>query len=211
MPKKSGRARPQPPRDLRSPRGAATPAAAPARSPWLWIAGGLMLVALIGMVALLAGGNQAASATPEIGEVVTYGSFSRDHVETPQNYAQTPPVGGAHSASWQNCGIYDSPVPEEKGVHSLEHGAVWITYRPNLPEEDVERLRVLTRGHSHMLLSPYPGLPAPVVASAWGAQLQLNAVDEPALLRFISDYERGRQTPEPGAPCSSGVGTPVER
>jgi hypothetical protein len=93
----------------------------------------------------------------------------------------------------------------------MEHGAVWITYREDLPADAVERLRVLTRGHTHMLLSPYPGQSAPVVASAWSTQMRLDRVDEPKLLSFINTYERGRQTPEPGAACHGGVGTPIER
>ena len=111
----------------------------------------------------------------------------------------------------QNCGIYDTPVPDERAVHSLEHGAVWLTYRPDLPAADVERLRRLARGHTHILLSPYPDNPTPIVASAWQTQLRLDTYDEPKLLSFINTYERGRQTPEPGAACQGGIGTPIER
>lgn len=59
-------------------------------------------------------------------------------------------------------------------------------------------------------LSPYPQLPAPVVASAWGVQLEVNAANDPRLSQFLATYEQGPQTPEPGAPCTGGTGTPVE-
>ena len=110
---------------------------------------------------------------------------------------------------WQNCGIYDRPVGSETSTHSLEHGAVWITYRPDLPVEAVEQLRGLVRGRSHALLSPYPDLPATVVASAWGVQLKLDSADDPRLLWFIMQYEQGSQTPELGAPCRGVVGRPL--
>ena len=34
---------------------------------------------------------------------------------------------GEHNPVWQNCGFYNKPVRDESAVHSLEHGAVWIT------------------------------------------------------------------------------------
>jgi hypothetical protein len=84
------------------------------------------------------------------------------------NYQHTPPVGGPHAPTWQNCGAYDQPIRDEHAVHSLEHGAVWITYQPDLPAAEVEQLRRITRQGSHRLLSPFPDLPAAIVVSAWG-------------------------------------------
>jgi Protein of unknown function (DUF3105) len=64
-------------------------------------------------------------------------------------------------------------------VHSLEGGAVWITYDPNLPPDQVEALRALTRGPwAYLIVSPYDGLPAPVdraraqaiVVSTWDTE-----------------------------------------
>jgi hypothetical protein len=60
--------------------------------------------------------------------------------------SELPPVGGIHSGIWQNCGIYDEPVLAKNAVHSMEHGAVWITYRPDLPAGDVDRLRDTVQG-----------------------------------------------------------------
>jgi hypothetical protein len=141
--------------------------------------------------------------------MLSFSNLSRDHSEAPQQYAQTPPAGGVHSAAWQNCGIYDQPVRNENAVHSLEHGAVWLTYRPDLPAAAVESLRSLMRGHSHVLLSPYPDLPQPIVATAWGLQLPIQDASDPRLPAFISRYEKGPQTPEPGAVCTGGTGTPI--
>ena len=63
------------------------------------------------------------------------------HVSGPVQYSVTPPVGGDHNATWMNCGIYTQPVPRERAVHNLEHGAVWITYQPSLPQSEVSQLR----------------------------------------------------------------------
>jgi hypothetical protein len=133
-----------------------------------------------------------------------------DHISGPVQYPQIPPAGGPHNPFWQNCGIYAEPVPNEQAVHSLEHGAVWITYRPDLPADQVDLLRALVRGNSHALLSPYLDLPTPVVASAWGAQIKLDSADDPRLAVFLSRFINNPEAPEPGAPCADSVGTPLE-
>jgi hypothetical protein len=132
----------------------------------------------------------------------------RTHVQRPVGYAQQPPVGGDHAPIWQNCGFYDFQVRNENAVHSLEHGAVWITYQPDLPDAQVRVLRDLARSRDHILVSPYPNLPAPVVASAWGKQLHLGSVEDPRLEEFVRAFRLGRQAPEAGERCDGGVGAP---
>jgi predicted small secreted protein len=139
--------------------------------------------------------------------VTSYSNLSRDHTKEPVDYPQSPPVGGPHNPIWQNCGFYSKPVRDENAVHSMEHGAVWITYRPDLPKDRVEKIKSLTQ-KSYVLASPYPSLPAPLVASAWGKQLKLDSTNDPRLEQFVRAYRQGPQTPEPGAPCRGGVGSP---
>jgi hypothetical protein len=130
------------------------------------------------------------------------------HTPAQVDYEQSPPVGGEHNPVWQNCGFYDEPVAEETAVPSLEHGAVWITYSPDMPQDELERLRALARNQTYVLVSPYEGLSSPVVASAWGKQLGLDSAEDPALERFVVAYRQGPQSPEPGAPCTGGIGRP---
>jgi hypothetical protein len=120
-----------------------------------------------------------------------------------------PPMGGVHSGTWQNCGIYDEPVDAKHAVHSLEHGAVWVTYHPDLPEDGVEALRDVVSGEPFVLMSPFEELRSPVVLTAWGIQLEVDSADDDRIATFIERYERGPQTPEPGAICHDGTGTPI--
>jgi hypothetical protein len=90
-------------------------------------------------------------------------------------------------------------------VHSLEHGAVWITHSPDLPAEQVAQLEELTTENPYLLVSPREDLPSEVVLSAWGAQLQLDSVDDERVPVFLTKYLQGEQTPEPGAACSGGI------
>ncbi len=175
---------------------------------WSLVIVGGMAVAAVVLIVVLLSPHQANLNL--IAGVTTYDNLSRNHSEAPQTYAQNPPVGGTHSSVWLNCGVYDQPVHNENAVHSLEHGAVWITYQSDLPADAVNQIRTLAHGHSFIIVSPYPGLPKPVVASAWGVQLQLDNASDPRLAQFISRYEQGPQTPEPGAVCEGGVGTPLQ-
>jgi len=171
-----------------------------------WIAG---LIGAIAVVSLIFVVYLPSRPVDLLDGVLSYPNQARDHSEVPQTYAQNPPVGGVHASAWQNCGVYDQPVRNENAVHSLEHGAVWITYQPDLAADQVDKLRALARGHSHVLVSPYPGLPKPVVVSAWGLQLPLDSANDSRLSLFVSRYEQGPQTPERGAVCTGGVGTPI--
>jgi hypothetical protein len=91
----------------------------------------------------------------------------------------------------------------------MEHGAVWITYQPDLSGEDVDNLQDTVRGESYVLLSPYPNLKSPVVLTAWGIQLELDSADDGRIAEFMDRYQQGPQTPERGASCVNGTGSPV--
>jgi hypothetical protein len=162
--------------------------------------------AVAGILASRGGGGGAETAGYD--HVTTFSVSSREHTNSPVTYPQNPPVGGPHNPVWQNCGYYDQPVHNENAVHSLEHGAVWITHQPNLPADQVARLADLAHAQTYVLVSPYPGLPAPVVASAWGVQEWFHTASDPGLAQFVAKYRQGPQTPEPGASCSGGNSTP---
>ena len=135
-------------------------------------------------------------------------ALAHDHVTGPVTYSVTPPVGGQHNATWMNCGIYDKPVPNERAVHNLEHGAVWITYQPSLPETEVSQLRAFVDKQTmvaptgaapsrYMDLTPYPGLSSAIVVSSWGFQLNVTAPADPRLQQVVNKFRASTAyTPE---------------
>jgi hypothetical protein len=154
--------------------------------------------------------EREAAASQPIEGVQEYPDVTFNHVETAVEYEQSPPVGGDHSPIWTNCGVYTEPVPNEDSVHSMEHGAVWITYNPEIGQEGIDTLTELVGTRSYVLLSPYPDLDTPVAASAWGLQLKVDSADDARLATFLDKYVQGEQTREPGAACSGGI-TPAGR
>ncbi len=133
-----------------------------------------------------------------------------NHVQTlAQSDSDIPPSFGQHYPAWQNCGIYDQPIELGAALHSLEHGAVWLTYSPDLNESQIAELQEFARGHEYVLMSPYPNQSAPVVLSAWTVQLVIESLPDDRIEKFIAYYENGPQNPEPGAPCSGAIGEPL--
>ena len=66
-------------------------------------------------------------------------------------------------------------MQNEKIVHTMEHGAVWIIYEPDLSQDQKDELRQIVESQDCLLASPYPDLPTPVVASAWASNYGFRA------------------------------------
>lgn len=170
----------------------------------IWGAAGVVVLAIVATFVI--GAMRTVAGRPDLGAVQTF-QVTANHTNNPVSYPMSPPVGGDHRPTWLNCGVYEQPVPNEYAVHALEHGAVWVTYDPAVPEADVETLNDALPD-TYTVLSPYPGQDAPVIASAWGHQLKLESADDPRLAEFIRTYRLGPQTPEPGAACTGGLDAP---
>ena len=172
---------------------------------------GLVVLAFIaGFAALVIidSGQRQGQEPVEGVEEFDVSSGVNSHTQDAVDYDQDPPVGGAHNPVWQTQGFYEEPIRNENAVHDLEHGAVWITYSPDLPQDQKDTIREMVEGKDCMLASPYPNLSSgdtPVVASAWGAQVRLGSADDPNLERFVQSYRKGPKTPEPGATCAGGT------
>jgi hypothetical protein len=172
-------------------------------------AAGLAVAAIVFAVAFATTGSGSLP-----GGIQTFAETDHTHVAGPVTYDRVPPAGGPHNPVQLNCGVYTGPVPNENAVHSLEHGAVWITYQPTLPADQLALLQQFVISHyvgteRYLILSPYPGIVSPIVASAWGAQLDVGQASDPRLAQFVQLYAGGGQGGEKGGPCTGGVGNPA--
>lgn len=139
--------------------------------------------------------------------VEVYDDLDPAHTDEDVDYPQSPAVGGPHAPVWLDCGVYGEEVREENVVHDLEHGTVWITYEPGLDADEVSVLEDVLPQNG--ILSPYDELPAPVVVTVWGRQLELAGADDPRLELFIDEYGAGETAPEPNASCAGGIDNPT--
>ncbi|MFJ1804149.1 DUF3105 domain-containing protein [Streptomyces sp. NPDC088180] len=135
--------------------------------------------------------------------------LGRRHVTGSVDYPMKPPVGGDHNQSWMNCDgdVYEKALPDVNAVHSLEHGAVWVTYNGKAADAEVAALAERVEKTPFTLMSPYAGQEGAIMLSAWGKQVSVDSADDKRVDQFLARYVQGAQTPEPGAPCTGGLAT----
>lgn len=168
----------------------------------------LAVLAVVTVVAVVIVVNTQSKVVPQ--GVQTWNDLERTHVNGSVDYAMDPPAGGPHNPAWLNCGVYTEPQVNEHAVHSLEHGAIWVTYDPAVSSADLAIVEARLPS-TYALMSPYPGLDAPFAVSAWGAQLKFSDPDDPAFDDFVLRYWRAADSPEPTAPCSGAVDGPGKK
>lgn len=169
--------------------------------------GFVLLLALIGATTFsIINSNKKESAldlaaSKPIAGVESFTGLSRNHITTALTSTALPPTGGDHAANWTKCGIYDTPVDLSMSVHSLEHGAAWISYQSTLPKDQIKTLESFVTANPYRLLAPYDNLASPIVLTAWGKQLSVDNASDSRIPVFLKAFTQGPDTPEPGAPC----------
>jgi hypothetical protein len=179
--------------------------------------GALVLTLALGSIITYAAMNQGLGdkssltyAQHQVSGLKSYSNLDHQHQEGIISYpgsATAPPYGGNHNQVPESCQIYDKAIANEHAVHSLEHGAVWITYDPSLPAKDVADLKKLVEGDPYRMLSPYPGLKSKISLQAWGEQLFVNSVSDSRIKKFVDVFTAGPQSREPGAACQGTTAT----
>ncbi|MBZ9639906.1 DUF3105 domain-containing protein [Streptomyces sp. PSKA30] len=187
----------------------------------LTIAASVVVVAglVVGGVVLVQSQSEdsdaAASDAKTTGKFVTgadgvktwEGDLARNHVTKTVSYPVEPPVGGDHHQVWMNCNgdVYTEEIPNVNAVHSLEHGAVWVTYTSKASKDDVDALAAKVKKTPYTLMSPDEKQKDPIMLTAWGHQRTVTGADDPNVDKFLAKYVQGEQTPEPGAACAGGL------
>ncbi len=61
----------------------------------------------------------------------------REHVgpEHKHTYNSNPPTSGPHFSSPAEWGVYKEELADEILIHNLEHGGIWISYKPDVPDD----------------------------------------------------------------------------
>lgn len=136
---------------------------------------------------------------------------------SPVEYGTNPPSSGTHYGTWAAFRNYDTPIPRGFWVHSLEHGAVVLSYSCTDCDAEVEEARRVideagvdpvccsdescNNPVSRLILTPDPELDVPWAASGWGHTLRDDCFEPEVFASFIT-WRRG-QGAEPV--CSDGA------
>lgn len=116
------------------------------------------------------------------------------------SYPSVPPASGPHNQITLGAGIYDTPPPIDRVIHSLEHGAVVVWYSPNVEGQQLDQLREFFSGPEgdRVIVAPYDYpeqgaaglLPAGtrMALVAWHFTQECADVSLPAAFEFASQY-----------------------
>jgi len=150
-------------------------------------------------------------------EVEHYDTFQTEsiqgqlHTDQPVNYESDPPVSGAHRPTPADCGVYSTPIPKENMVHTLEHGAVGVLYRPDADPEDITAIEEIVQSYaSHTFSAPYPELEDPYTVVAWAHLMRLDDFEPEAIREFIDAFRQGGDAPEAEQVCPLGIDSPFQ-
>lgn len=127
---------------------------------------------------------------PAPGESFT--SLGQEHIQPGSShpaYNSNPPTSGWHYPQPAQSGIYDTQFPDEQLIHNLEHGQIWIAYKPDLAKDQVELLADIAKSYgSKMIMEPRKENDSPIAIVAWLHLFKLNVVDEVKIKAFIDAY-----------------------
>ena len=125
---------------------------------------------------------------------ITYSIQGRDHIAdgvSHPEYNSNPPSSGWHYASPARGGFYGEPLPDERVIHNMEHGDIWISYHPDISSEAKDVLESFAG--QYVVVSPRTENDGDISLVAWGRvdtfDLQNGLVDESRIKDFIKRYD----------------------
>lgn len=117
---------------------------------------------------------------------------NRDHInqsETLQVYNSNPPTSGPHAGAIKG-GFYSEEILDINGVHNLEHGYIWITYRNISPVAQATLKKIAKRYSGRVLVSERMANDTQIAMASWGRldKMTESSLSEDYVLRFIKKY-----------------------
>lgn len=125
------------------------------------------------------------------GKVEEFETEGAEHISknTKPEYKTNPPTSGGHFAQAEKWGVKNKEIDDRAGVHSLEHGGIWISYK-DISEEEVALLNeIAKRNGFSVLVSPRQANDDKIVAASWGKMMRLETVDVSLIQKYIDTYK----------------------
>jgi hypothetical protein len=111
-------------------------------------------------------------------------------------YKSNPPTSGPHYEQPAAWGSYDHALPDEQLIHNLEHGGIWISYKPDVDAETKAKIVDLAAQYSQsVVVTPRADNPHPIEVASWRRLLDLDVFNRDQILDFIKRNKN--QSPEP--------------
>lgn len=134
--------------------------------------------------------------------------LGRQHVqgiESKPNVGAEPPTSGDHAFQplpWQ---AYEQEIPDGSAIHNLEHGGIYVSYRPDLPKDQIDKMKALffkpfsedNFTPNKVIMAPRALNESPIVLSSWTRSMEFENFDAEKMEQY---YRRNTgKSPEPTA------------
>jgi thiol-disulfide isomerase/thioredoxin len=147
-------------------------------------------------VLLPASGSQdSTTSAPQVAQsslqTETFAIVSQNHIKQgdPTNYNSNPPTSGGHFGTQRPWGVFGGKVADQGAIHNIEHGGIWIAYKPDLDPAQVKQLRQIAAKYPNaVIMSPRAENDDPIAVVSWGRVMRLEAVDAAAIDLYIRTY-----------------------
>ena len=161
-----------------------------------WALWGIIGIAVIGGVwglILLVSQQEPVELGTDFSRAVAY--EGANHIQESENarHQSNPPTSGQHWPFPLRSKIYDTEKPDEAVIHSMEHGRVWVSYKPSIPEDTKKALEAFIKTQGQIVLTPRSANDTDIALAAWNRldTFDLNpdgTFDENRIRSFIQRY-----------------------
>lgn len=104
-------------------------------------------------------------------------------------YNSNPPTSGPHWPTPADWGVYNTTQPDERFVHNLEHGGIWISYKPDkVDQATIALLNDFAKRYPLIVVEPRDKDDATISLAAWTHLENLDQYNERTILEFINAY-----------------------
>jgi hypothetical protein len=162
---------------------------------------GVIVLGFIGVVALGKANQEPEPPRPGKEQSDQGGG----HAERTAYGGDQPPTSGVHAepVEW---GAYETEVLDDQALHNLEHGGIYVSYRPDLPQDQIDKMKsLLFTPYANqdfkprkILLAPRASNKSPIILSSWLRNQELESYDEEAIKQYV--LGNFGKSPEPNAP-----------
>jgi hypothetical protein len=130
---------------------------------------------------------------------VEYPDGGQQHIpvdSTHEPYNSNPPTSGPHYEQPAAWGVYDRELQDEQLVHNLEHGGIWISYKPDIDADTKAKIEDLGRQYpGAVIVTPRAANPHPIEVASWRRIMDMDVFDRDAIIDFIKRNKN--KSPEP--------------
>lgn len=162
----------------------------------------IIIVVVAALAAMFALGNKSSAPAKKSNEPLLgtkHDNQGQEHIKDGAEHAaynSNLPSSGPHYATPAPWGIKTSSIKDETLVHNLEHGGIVIAYKPDLPKDQVDKLKQIYDklpysqqfNEIKAVLVPREANSAPIQLAAWTYTYDLQSPDEAKITQFYNDH-----------------------